>query len=342
MPRVLITGGSGFLGTNISEYFIQHGWNVTSFDNLVRTGVEENAKYMQNTYRDKYVLIRGDVRCTEDFNRLPKKIDAIINLAANPGIPWSITNPIYDLHSNLNGAVNVLEYARKIGACVIQASTNKVYSDIVNKLPMVEEEKRYRLLPPYEKGIPETFGIDGLGSPKSPYGVSKSAADLYAQEYNSIFDVPTVVCRMSAIFGKRQLGVEDQGWVVWFMYAKKHKKSLVIYGSGKQVRDLLYAEDLARLYYTLVRDIDVHRGRVLNVGGGVKSTISVLELIDWLNEKDGFKLEPTFEDWRLADHKVYISDTTKVNEFWKPNRTMWEGLESTWEWLQSIDYEWVS
>ncbi len=340
--RVLITGGAGFVGTNVGEYFIAHDWDVVAYDNLVRVGVEENVKYMQNFYKDKYQLVRGDIRCTEDFQRLPKKIDAIINLAANPGIPWSITNPIYDLHSNLNGAVNVLEYARKIGACVIQASTNKVYSDAVNDLPVMEEEKRYRLLPPYENGIPETFPMDGQGRPRSPYGCSKSAADLYTQEYNVIFNVPTVVCRMSAIFGKRQLGVEDQGWVTWFMYAKKHKKPLVIYGSGKQVRDLLYAEDLARLYYILVRDIDIHRGQVLNVGGGPGSTISVLEMIDWLNEKDGPKLKPTFEDWRLADHKVYISDTSKVNEFWQPEFTMKQGLECTWEWLNSIDYEWVN
>lgn len=325
MKTVLITGGAGFIGTNTADYFFKQGWKVVIFDNLSRTGVENNLN-------PKHTLIRGDVRCQEDFKKIKYPIDAIINLAANPGIPWSIENPIYDAQINLMGCLNVLEFARRERIPVIQASTNKVYSDKINLLPIKELSTRYTFA--QGSGIGETFPMDGQGQPHSPYGCSKASADLYCQEYNTTFDLPTVVCRMSCIYGPYQMGVEEQGWVLWFMLAKKKGLPINIYGNGKQVRDLLYAEDLAKLYWELVTNIKTHRGQVYNIGGGVDNTISLIELIDWLNNKGGKELEIIEKDWRIADHKVYVSDISKISPYWKPEIDVDEGLDRSWEWIK--------
>jgi CDP-paratose 2-epimerase len=330
MEKVLITGGAGFIGSNMAEYFIKHGWQVTVFDNFSRIGVEKNADIVSELGA---IVVRGDIRNAEDFLRLNDDYDAIINLAANPGIPWSIQNPIYDAHTNLMGALNVFEYARERGGCVIQASTNKVYSDEINEIRMIKGKTRYSFPKMYEKGISEAFPVDGLGKPHSPYGCSKLAADIYAQEYNTTYDVPTVCCRMSAIYGPRQMGVSEQGWVVWFMNAKKNNLPLEIFGDGLQVRDLLYIDDLCRLYFMLATNINKFRGQVYNIGGGPQHTISLLEMIKWLDSKGGQNLKLNFEDWRVADHKVYISDITKISAHWSPKVGVEEGLEKTWRWV---------
>lgn len=297
MAKLLITGGAGFIGSNMAEYFLKQNWEVIAFDNLSRKGVEKNIVCE---------LIRGDVRCPEDFLRLPK-VDAIIHLAANPGIPWSIQNPIYDAQVNLMGTLNTLEFARKVNACVVYASSNKVYYD-GNAI------------------------MDGKGLPHSPYGCSKAAGDLYCQEYNTTFDVPTVVCRMSAIYGERQMGVEEQGWISWFMYAKKHNLPLTIYGDGTQIRDILYISDLTRLYHILITNIKIHRGKVYDIGGGKDNAVNLLEVIDWLNNKGGEKLKLTFKDWRIADHRYYVSNLKSISSYWKPEISKEEGLERTWQW----------
>jgi len=331
MAKIMLTGGAGFIGSNMSEYFLKRNWEVIVFDNLVRVGVEENADIILDMGAK---VVRGDVRNTEDFVGLPK-VDAVINLAANPGIPWSIANPVYDFKTNSLGALNVLEYANKVGACVIQASTNKVYSDALNDIPLKKVGTRYEYPMLYSKGVNEYFPVDGLGRPHSPYGCSKLAADIYAQEYNTTFDTPTAICRMSAIYGPRQFGVSEQGWVVHFMNCKKYGIPLEIFGDGLQVRDCLYIDDLCRLYYQLVTEMDKFRGSVFNVGGGPSNSLSVLELIQWLDKKDGEPLSISFKDWRVADHKVYISDISRVNRHtgWKPEIGIEEGLQKTWEWV---------
>lgn len=331
MAKILITGGSGFIGSNMSEYFFQREWDVYAFDNFSRKGVEDNAKEIANM---GVTVIRGDVRNKEDFMRLPK-VDAVINLAANPGIPWSIENPIYDANTNLMGALNVLEFTRQCGACMIQASTNKVYSDQLNDIKLIKRATRYDYPENYSFGINEAYPVDGLGRPHSPYGCSKLGADIYSQEYNTTFNVPTVNCRMSAIYGPRQMGVSEQGWVVWFMYAKKHDLPLEIFGDGLQVRDLLYIKDLCRLYYEIITNMNKYRGQVFNVGGGYKNTISLIEMIDWLELRDGKEMTLQYKDWRVADHKSYISDIRKVEAVtgWTPEYSVEAGLTKTWEWI---------
>ena len=336
--KILITGGAGFLGTNIATYAINRGHKVVAFDSLIRNGVESNI-----LEHESYTLIRGDVRNAEDLERIPP-VDAIIHLAANPGVPWSINSPLYDFEVNARGTINVLEFARSRGKIpVIYASTNKVYSDKVNTIALKENKTRYVIDDKkFFDGISETYPIDGLGKfGHSPYGCSKYAGDVYCQEYSQIFDVPTVINRMSCLYGKYQQGVADQGWVAWFIIAKVLELPLTIFGDGKQVRDVLYGDDVARLYISQLENIDTHKGQVYNIGGGPKNTTSLLEFIDLLDNTkinggpEYKKLEVSFKDWRPCDHRVYISDIKKIEPHWKPTTAFATGVMKTYEWVEA-------
>jgi len=250
--KILITGGCGFIGTNVCLEAIKRKHKVVAFDSLIRKYTEENAKILQSKGIE---TIRGDVRNHYDLDRLPR-VDGVIHLAANPGISWSINWPVYDFTTNALGTLNLLEFSRKNGKIpVIYASTNKVYSEEINLIPIKERATRYTwdfskinakklrkgILDGISKrGINENFPVDSSGLfPHSPYGVSKATGDLYSQEYFHIYGIPTVVNRMSCIYGLYQKGVEEQGWVDWFVRAKIQNKTLNIYGDGKQIRDAL-------------------------------------------------------------------------------------------------------
>ncbi|GAI19606.1 unnamed protein product, partial [marine sediment metagenome] len=269
---------------------MEQGHEVFAFDNLSRLGVEFNLAEL-NKHR-LFRLIRGDVRNRSDFEGIPE-VEAIISLAANPGIPWSITNPRYDFEVNALGTLNVLEFARERGKLpVIYASTNKVYSEKVNRICMKELETRYvweNTEPEvYKAGIDEYFSIDSVGEyPHSPYGCSKYMGDLYCQEYYHIYGVPTVVNRQSCIAGRWQQGCEDQGWLAWFCFVKMFDAVLTIYGNGKQVRDILNVDELADLYLLQLLNIDTHKGKVYNIGGGPENTASLIEVMNHLVELDG-------------------------------------------------------
>jgi CDP-paratose 2-epimerase len=338
---LIVTGGCGFIGTNICLLAIKKGYNVVAFDHT-----EDNAVILKNA---KVEIIRGDVRNQHDLERLPTKAAGIIHLAANPGIPWSIKWPLYDFTANAVGTLHVLEYARKHAIPVIFASTNKIYSEEINLFPVKEQKSRYvwnfskKSLPTLrnavidgisEKGINEYFPMDSAGRyPHSPYGASKATGDLYCQEYFHIYDLPVVINRMSCIYGLYQKGVEDQGWTDWFVHAKIKDMPLNIYGDGKQVRDCLFGTDVAELYLTELEQIDKVKGQVFNVGGGVDNTISLLEAIDYLNKKGGKKLELSFKPWRPADQKIYIADISKVKKLtgWEPTTSVFEGLDKIWD-----------
>jgi len=341
MGKVLCTGGCGFIGTNMCEVLVDRGYEVVALDNLSRRGVHKNKEYLEKMYKDKFKFVWGDVRNTEDLDReIKDEIGAIVHLAANPGIPRSIVNPIYDFKENALGTLNMLEFARtRQVKAFIYASTNKVYSDGVNQIALIERKKRYDIAAGLfekvyfegatEKGFTEDFAIDGVGAfPHSPYGCSKYVGDIYCQEYYHGFKVPTVVNRMSCIYGKYQHGVEDQGWLSWFCLAKIQNKPLNIFGNGKQVRDCLFGRDVAELYEEEIRNIDTNAGQVYNVGGGIHNSVSLLQVIDHLNFKDGRKLDLEFKDWRLADHKLYISDISKLEaRGWKPKTSIWDGID---------------
>lgn len=334
--NVLISGGCGFLGTNVAKKFLSEGYGVISFDNLKRKGVETNIITHEN-----YKFIHGDIRNISDIKNIKEDIIGLCNFGANPGIPQSIKNPLYDFEVNAMGALNMLEIARRRKIPFIQASTNKIYSDYICQLNLTESENRYDFSDvEYEHGIKTDFPMDSFGyHPHSPYGVSKCSADLYTQEYFHIYGVPTTVFRMSCIYGKHQIGVEDQGWVAWFLIAKILGKPLNIFGDGKQVRDLLYGEDIADLYYKAVVHNKDFAGKVFNVGGGKNNSVSLLETIEHIYELDkelGFDQTPfdlTFLPPRPADHKVYISDIRPIEHLWTPKFNVRDGLKETYKWL---------
>ncbi len=332
--KLLITGGLGFIGTNTALKSMEQGHEVIGFDNMVRLGVEHNLRELERHKR--FLFIRGDIRNTEDFKRIPE-VDAVIHLAAQPGIPWSIKWPRYDFEVNAIGTLNVLEFAKERGKIpVIFSSTNKCYSEEINEIPMIEEEKRYRWKD--YSGIPETFPTDSRGKyPKSPYGCSKYVGDMYCQEYFHIYGVPTVVNRQSCIAGKWQQGCEDQGWTAWFVFVEMFNSLLSIYGDGKQVRDILYADDLAELYLIELENIDKCKGSVYNVGGGPENTISLIEAMEHMVALGGRPFRIVYKDWRLADQKIYISDISKVTRElgWKPTVNPIQTIDNIWDWASS-------
>jgi CDP-paratose 2-epimerase len=345
--KIVIFGGSGFIGTNISLEARKRGYEVIVFDSLIRRGVEQNVKILEDA---GVTVLRGDVRNPEDFWKLPTYLNGVINLAANPGIPWSIENPIFDFNTNARGALNVLEYARSNGKVpVILASTNKVYSDLINEAPVKKVGYRYEWNQPREgwiegmsnNGIAEEFPTDGYGKySHSPYGASKLSADTYHQEYFHLYQVPVVINRMSCIYGYYQQGVADQGWIDHFVrQAFTKNPTLDIYGDGKQVRDMLWGGDVARLYLDELEHIEEIKGQIFNVGGGVDNTLSLLESISYIESISGKKFKINTHDWRHADQKIYISDTKKVRERigWNPTVSPQQGIKKMFDKYKEVN-----
>jgi CDP-paratose 2-epimerase len=339
--KILITGGAGFVGSHAAEYFTNKGCEIVVFDNLSRAellGYEaSNAMYNWN-YLKRYKnieLIKGDIRDADRIKNAAKDADVIIHAAAQTAVTTSLKNPRIDFEINALGMFNVLEAARlgRNNPCIIFCSTNKVYGDNVNKISVREKEKRYEFADEhYKKGIPEDFSTDLCEH--TPYGVSKFTGDIYVQDYGHIYGLKTGVFRMSCIYGTRQFGVEDQGWVAWFTIATLIGKPITIYGNGKQVRDALYVDDLVRAYDLFINS-DL-RHAIFNIGGGIENTLSLLELLDLLEELTGKRTKISYSDWRPSDQKVYVSDIAKVQREleWKPEINVKEGINNLVEWVK--------
>ncbi|RKY33182.1 MAG: nucleoside-diphosphate sugar epimerase [Candidatus Omnitrophota bacterium] len=329
---ILITGGCGFIGTNVALKALSRGYSVVAFDNLCRKGSESNLEELSKNHN--FVFIKGDVRNYDQLSRI-KNVDAIIHTAAQPGVPASIEDPIYDFEVNALGTLNVLELAKNNGKIpVIYCSTNKVYSCEVNEIQSkIFDNKRKWIDKKFILGIPEGFPVDSGGrAAYSPYGCSKYIGDRYCQEYYHTYGVPTVVNRMSCIAGERQLGKEEQGWVSWFVYAKMVDAVINIYGDGKQVRDVLYVGDLADLFLKEIEDIDIHKGQVYNVGGGPNNTVSLIEVLEYLSNLDQRPYRVVYQNWRPADHLVYVSDIRKVSKYWQPKLNPKQVIDIIWDW----------
>ena len=336
--KVLVTGGAGFVGSHVAQYYAKRGSEVVVFDNLSRVEILGksvgdplyNWNYLKNNYRD-VELVKGDIRSFQEVKVASKDVDAIVHTAAQVAVTTSLSDPRTDFEINAFGTFNVLEAARLNDAALILCSTNKVYGENVNKIPVKEEGKRYSFADEkYRNGMPETFSVDLCGH--SPYGCSKLAADLYVQDYAHTYGLKTGVFRMSCIYGVRQFGVEDQGWVAWFVIATLTDRPLTIYSDGKQVRDVLYVKDLVEAFDKFLNSNLKHE--VLNIGGGPENTLSLLELLE---ELTGRRPKISFVDWRLADQKVYISDITKAKEKlgWKPEISPREGVKRLVKWVSS-------
>ena len=333
--RLLITGGAGFIGCNLAAACIGAGHRVTLFDNLSRRGSDANLAWLTADYADAFTFVRGDIRDYPAILRAAEGQEAIYHLAAQTAVTTSVIDPRPDFEINALGTFNVLEAARNAGGdpIFIYASTNKVYGGMEDA-PAQELATRY-VLPDYPGGVSEERPLDF----HSPYGCSKGCADQYVRDYSRIFGLRSVVFRQSCIYGQRQMGVEDQGWVAWFVIAAVTGKPITIYGNGKQVRDLLHVDDLVRAFQMATEKIDITGGQVYNLGGGPANTLSIwAEFGPLLTELAGREVIPAaFCDWRPGDQPVFVADASKASrEFgWAPQVGVRAGIARLMSWVQA-------
>ncbi|MGO8815980.1 MAG: GDP-mannose 4,6-dehydratase [Terriglobia bacterium] len=324
--RVLVTGGLGFIGCNMTNHLLLDGHEVVVFDNASRAGVMSNLEWLREQHPGRVDWVRGDIRDSAAVARAMEGAGMVFHFAAQVAVTTSVTDPRTDFEVNALGTVNVLEAARRLNPMpmVLYTSTNKVYGNLEGV--RVEESKtRYQLVD-YTLGIPETFPLDF----HSPYGCSKGASDQYVRDYHRIYELPSIVFRMSCIYGLRQMGNEDQGWVAHLARTALQGGEIRIFGDGKQVRDLLYVDDLIEAMLSAVRRIDRTAGKVYNLGGGPANTISVwAELREHLKDLLGYVPEAQLGPWRPGDQRIYITDTRKAQRDldWAPKVTIGEGLE---------------
>jgi CDP-paratose 2-epimerase len=342
--KILVTGGAGFVGSHLSEYYAKRKEDVVVFDNLTRAellGYEaSNALYNWN-YLKKYEnvdLIKGDIRNAEAVKQAAKGADIIIHAASQTAITASLKDPRTDFEVNALGTFNVLEAARlsKSNPCMVFCSTNKVYGDNVNKIPVKDSGKCYDFAEnAFKNGISETFSTDLCEH--TPYGASKLTGDIYIQDYASRHEIEAAVFRMSCIYGPRQFGVVDQGWIAWFTIATILGKPITIFGDGKQVRDVLYISDLVRACDAFIERRNKAHHCVYNIGGGPNNKMSLLELIRMLKCITGKTSPISFEKWRPSDQRVYISNISKASlELgWKPSVSPKDGVTKLVEWAKT-------
>jgi CDP-paratose 2-epimerase len=346
--KILITGGAGFVGSHTAEYYAKSGNDVTIIDNLSRAKIlnknDKNAMFNWNYLKKNYPkikLIKGDIRDARILEKLAKDVDVIIHTAAQTAVTTSITDPRTDFETNALGTFNVLEAARKSKntPALVYCSTNKVYGDNVNRVPIKENESRYDFSDnKFKNGISESFSTDLCEH--TPYGCSKFLGDVYVQDYAKRNEIKTGIFRMSCIYGTRQFGVEDQGWVAWFTIATVLEKPITIYGDGKQVRDILYISDLIDAFNSFIKKQNSLKCEVFNIGGGTKNTISLLELLDMLEKETGNKPKISFDKWRPSDQKVYISDISKAEKTlsWNAKISPENGIKKLIDWVKENKY----
>jgi len=331
----LVTGGAGFIGSNYVARLLGRGEQVTVYDNLSRGGSHKNLEWLRTTYGpDSFRLVVGDVRDAALIRQEAQTADVIAHLAAQVAVTTSVVEPREDFEINALGTFNVLEAARASGRkpVVFYTSTNKVYGGMED-VRVVEEATRY-CYADFPDGIAESQPLDF----HSPYGCSKGCGDQYMRDYHRIYDLPTIVFRQSCIYGTRQFGVEDQGWVAWFVIAAITGKPIHIYGDGKQVRDLLYVEDLIDAYDAALNHIDRAAGQVYNLGGGVSNILSVWKEFQPLLEKlAGRPIPVGWGDWRPGDQRIYVSDIRKAERElgWKPKVSVEEGITRLFDWVNT-------
>lgn len=332
--KYLITGGAGFIGSNYARRLIQRNEQVTIFDNLSRAGAPRNIDWLKSQFGDDaFRLIVGDVRSADQIAEAAKDADVIVHLAGQVAVTTSVTNPREDFEANALGTFNTLEAARLSGRdpVFLYASTNKVYGGMED-VKVVEEATRWRYAE-LEHGCPESQPIDF----HSPYGCSKGAGDQYVRDYARIYGLRTVVFRQSCIYGPRQFGIEDQGWLAWMIIAAVTGRKITIYGDGKQVRDVLHVEDLLNAYDAAIEKIDAAKGQIYNMGGGARNVMSIwAEFGPILERLLGKKIEVARADWRPGDQKVFYADTRKAKRElgWEPKTGLEQGIEMLFNWVK--------
>lgn len=340
MARILVTGGGGFIGSHAALHFAERGWDVRVLDNLSRGRLlrkeDPNAAYNWDRLAASARIerIRGDVRDAAAIEAAVEGCEAVLHAAAQTAVTTSTLDPTTDFETNALGTFRVLEAIRRTGskAALLYCSTNKVYGERVNAVPLEEGETRYRFTGAHAEGIPEDFGVDLCEH--TPYGCSKLTGDLYAQDFGHLYGVRVGVFRMSCIYGTHQFGLEDQGWVAWFVIAAARGAQLTVFGDGKQVRDVLWVDDLVRAYEAFLE-----RGPrigVYNMGGGTRFTLSLRELLSQLEDLSGSPVPYATGEWRPSDQKVYVSDIRKVERElgWAPQVDPVEGVKRLAGWVR--------
>ena len=326
--NIMVTGGLGFIGFNAALHFSKNN-RVCVIDDCSRVGVERNIEQLEKLNIDFYGV---DISRSRELRGIYYAFqpDIVMHMAAQVAVTLSISNPSRDFNTNVKGSFNLLELARVSHEkpIMLYASTNKVYG-CSSQEDVVLKDGRYTTR-------------DGLGyseeaqlSFETPYGCSKGAADQYFIDYARTYNIPTVVFRQSCVYGPRQYGMEDQGWVAWFASCSVLSKPITIFGDGNQVRDVLYIDDLINLYEKAILNIDSIAGEVFNIGGGPSNTLSLNELVNILEEKTGNSLDVSFADWRLGDQKVFISDVRKAKRLlgWEPSIAPVDGVQKSLDWI---------
>src|SRR5579884_179218 len=330
---ILITGGAGFIGSNLADRLAGDGHEIIVYDALCRPGVERNLAWLRERHGRKVTAIIGDIRDEDEVVRAAADAKAVFHFAAQVAVTTSMVDPREDFDINVRGTINLLDAVRTRSkpAPVIFASTNKVYGDLAD-LPFNELDDRYEpagLLA--RRGIDESRPLDF----HTPYGCSKGAADQYVLDYARSFGVPTAVFRMSCIYGQRQMGTEDQGWVAHFLIRALEGRPITIYGDGRQVRDILDVGDAVNAYVAALKNIDRIAGSAFNLGGGPANAVSLLELIDEMQAITGREIELGFEDWRQGDQRWFVADASQARaELRLPKPRGWrDGVAALAEWL---------
>ncbi|GJM41615.1 MAG: CDP-paratose 2-epimerase [Ardenticatenaceae bacterium] len=332
--KLFITGGAGFIGCNSADYFLQQGHDVVVFDNLSRKGGPANLEWLQARHGERLQFVSGDVRDYASLVAAISGAEAVLHLASQVAVTTSVQNPREDFEINALGTFNVLEAVRHEcpDAAVLYASTNKVYGGMEGA-KVVLQNGRY-CYANFPNGIPETYPLDF----HSPYGCSKGAGDQYMLDYGRIYGLKTMVFRQSCIYGPRQFGIEDQGWVAHFVIATIKNRPITIYGDGKQVRDLLHVQDLVRAYELGFQKIESLRGEAFNIGGGAANTLSIwTEFGPFLAELAGHEPLVTRADWRPGDQRVFIADIGKIGKWlgWQPTISPQQGIRALFDWVSA-------
>jgi CDP-paratose 2-epimerase len=330
--KTIITGGAGFIGSNAASRYLRRGHQVVVVDNLCRPGVQKNLEWLRT--QGSLEFARVDVREADKIAKLfrdHRDANQVLHLAAQVAVTTSVANPREDFEVNAQGTFNVLEAMRlaEITAPLIYSSTNKVYGEMTD-LGVVEKNGRYAY-GSLDFGVTEDRNLDF----HSPYGSSKGAADQYVIDYHRIYGLRTIVLRQSCIYGYRQFGAEDQGWVARFMLASQFNRPITVYGDGKQVRDILFIDDLLDAYDAAFAAGDAAVGKAYNIGGGPNNVLSLLELLAYIEKRQNRKLAYGLSGWRPGDQKVFVSDIRRAQAQlgWSPKIGCYKGLEQLYDWI---------
>jgi CDP-paratose 2-epimerase len=331
---VLITGGCGFVGTNLAHRLLTAGHRVCVYDNLSRPGVARNLDWLRETHGERLIVRIEDTRNPAALRVAVREASLVFHLAAQVAVTTSLEDPLADFEINAGSAINLLEAIRATAhrPPLLFTSTNKVYGGL-DDLELVQNDLRYSPREPSlaSHGVSEDRPLDF----HSPYGCSKGAADQYVRDYARSYGLQTVVFRMSCIYGPHQYGTEDQGWVAHFLIQALNREPITIYGDGKQVRDILFVEDLVDAFLLAAGSIHSCSGQAFNIGGGTANAVSLLEILRLLRKLDGREPLVEWGDWRAGDQRYYVSDTARFSGItgWQPVVGVEQGLRRLREWL---------